>query len=588
MLLATSQSKLFNVFVRQGQRSFASIRYRNVLSQQFVPTTKENANKEDKNVKSVDLMLRSGLLRQSSSGIYSLLPFAVRTLEKLERIIDEEMRSVGGQKVSLPLLLSPEGWKATGRWESTGKELFKLQDRKGSEFCLAPTHEEEITQLVANEVSSYRQLPVRLYQIGNKYRDELRPRSGLLRGREFIMKDLYTFDATEEEAQVTYDLVKEAYHRIFTRVAIPFAVAEADSGNIGGSKSHEFHFVSQAGEDSLISCRECGYTANEERAIGKIKGQTEELGSVLSQETIDKLRKYSLHWSVSEEEHPELSLIVTEKGRQINGLKVKASFKPVKLLTEEQMLDWLSQHSVNKLNLLLDDSVRCNATAHEFENSKTSQITDILRGNQIDTHMGDFHNTKAGDACPHCVESRPLSVERAVEVGHTFLLGTKYSALLNATYQPADSVAKVPMQMGCYGIGVSRLLAAIVESSHDSKGIVWPPSVAPYRMCLIPLVTGKHAENDQMLTKGTEELYDRMHSEVGWLRDELIIDDRKGVSAGFRMKDAELIGYPWSVVIGKSYLKDGKFELQIRQTGEKQFLTKDELVNLFRTMELNV
>ncbi|RUS22921.1 hypothetical protein BC937DRAFT_94918, partial [Endogone sp. FLAS-F59071] len=277
-----SARHLSTISFRPGmQYRFYSTTPRNRLSKMFVPTSKENFLSSNLNsVASHQLMLRAGFIRQSASGVYSLLPFALRTLEKLERIIEEEMRAIDAQKLSLPILLSSEAWKQTGRWESSGGELFRLKDRKHADFLLAPTHEEEITQLVANEVTSHRQLPLRLYQIGRKYRDEMRPRSGLLRGREFVMKDLYTFDATEEEAASTYEDVRRAYTRIFKRIGVPFAVADADTGNIGGTKSHEYHFTSQVGEDSLLVCPECGYTANEERARGTIPPHPHQSGSV--------------------------------------------------------------------------------------------------------------------------------------------------------------------------------------------------------------------------------------------------------------------------------------------------------------------
>ncbi|KAF0487328.1 putative proline--tRNA ligase, mitochondrial [Gigaspora margarita] len=441
---------------------FSSICYDNraCLSKVFLPTINDTASKtvkDKKDASTIDndgtfkgeshkLMIRAGLIRQSSSGVYSLLPFALRSIEKIEKIIDQEMRNIGAQKLSLPILLSANMWKRTGRWDTTGSELFKLKDRKTSDFCLAPTHEEEITQLVANDVFSYRQLPLRLYQIGRKFRDEMRPRAGLLRGREFIMKDLYTFDTTEETALKTYE------------------EAEADTGNIGGTKSHEYHILSAVGEDLILSCMRCGYTSNEERAHG---------------------------------------------------------------LTDN-----------DGCPVCYKDSI----TSHDSIN---------------------FH---------------PLKSNRAIEVGHTFLLGTKYSDPLKATFASENPLYKgelLSIQMGCYGIGVSRMIAAIIESSHDSKGIIWPPSVAPYRVCIIP------GGDEPEITEKTRSLYDFLTSECDGLNDEVLIDDRMNLSFGYRMKDAELLGYPWLMIIGKKFLESGKIEIHNRHNNQRNYLEFNEIKNLF-------
>ncbi|CAG8527983.1 14724_t:CDS:2 [Cetraspora pellucida] len=457
------------------------------LSKVFLPVTNDHIAPEtikDKREESTtennvaakgkghQLMIRAGLIRQSSSGVYSLLPFALRSLEKIEKIIDQEMRNIGAQKLSLPVLLSANMWKKTGRWNTTGSELFKLKDRKASDFCLAPTHEEEITQLIASDVFSYRQLPLRLYQTGKKFRDEMRPRAGLLRGREFIMKDLYTFDVTEEAALKTYEEVNEAYKKIFTRIGLPFVIAEADTGNIGGTKSHEFHFLSPAGEDLILSCIRCGYTSNEE--------------------------------------------------------------------------------CVHKI------------------------------------HNRDIHNVKVNDGCPVCyknsitshdsVNFHPLTSNRAIEVGHTFLLGTKYSEPLKATFAPENPRYKgelLSIQMGCYGIGISRIIAAVVESSHDSKGIIWPSSIAPYRVCIIP--SGDEPE----ITKKTRSLYDFLTSECDGLNEEVLIDDRMNLSFGYRMKDAELLGYPWLMIIGKKFLESEKIEIHERHNNQRSYLGFDEIKKSF-------
>ncbi|KAI7872999.1 hypothetical protein BDF14DRAFT_1716514 [Spinellus fusiger] len=397
--------------------------------------------------KSHALLLKAGFIRQSSSGIYSLLPMGLRTIEKIENIIDEEMQAIGRSLESEDHYKDPYSWKRTGRWRGAQGEFFRLKDRKDSDLLLAPTHEEEITQLVASELRSTKQLPIRLYQIGRKFRDELRPRAGLLRGREFIMKDLYSFDATLQDAYSTYEEVTLAYKAIFGRLGTPFVVAEADSGNMGGSKSHEYHLVSSAGEDTLLTCTGCGYTANEELAVAHLKAP---------------------------------------------------------LLKE--------------------------------------RIT-------------------------------PLSSVKAIEVGHTFYLGTKYSSALNCGYKTPASPDKVPAQMGCYGIGVSRLLSAVAEVHCDDRGLVWPFSIAPYRLCIIPT----HDKNTEFQTLANQ-IYDQLKT-VELLKKEVTIDDRKS-GFGSKMKDAELIGYPYIAVVGQKTLSYQSVEVHKRTKGEKNTVTEIPLHEL--------
>ncbi|KAI9143773.1 putative prolyl-tRNA synthetase [Paraphysoderma sedebokerense] len=445
----------------------SSSTHRNRLSKMFVPTMKENPTLST-SIASHRLMVRAGLIRQSASGIYSYLPYAVRALSKIEKIIDKEMQRVGGEKLSLPCLISSDLWKRTGKWDSSRSELFKLKDRKSADFLLSPTHEEEITNLIAQEVSSYRQLPLRLYQIGRKYRDELRPRSGLLRGREFIMKDMYSFDVTLEDAMKTYDEVLNAYTRIFDSLGVQYAVAEADSGDIGGPRSNEFHIISKVGEDTLLKCSNCTYTANSELAQ---------------------------------------------------------------------------------------------------------------------------------DACPQC--SHELGTANAIEVGHIFLLGTKYSSSLSALIRHRDSQDSHPIQMGCYGIGVSRLLAAMIESSHDERGIIFPDSIAPFHFVVVPAVSlsenpkTNQKEIQQMLTAAAETVYDALAAlrpkecgmKVGSQENiDVLLDDRIGVNFGSKMMDATLIGYPFTVVVGKKFISDGMVEIQRRKTGEKRVVKFEDMAKTIREL----
>ncbi|RIA98654.1 hypothetical protein C1645_731547 [Glomus cerebriforme] len=567
---------------------------RTCLSKIFLPTTKNISNTKNKQkheqeeniiCESHRLMFRAGLIRRSSSGIYSLLPLALRSLNKIEKIIDLEMTNINAQKISLSILLSSNAWKRTGRWNSAGSELFRLKDRKESEFCLAPTHEEEITQLVGHEVISYRQLPLRLYQIGRKYRDEMRPRYGLLRGREFIMKDLYTFDTSEEAALKTYEEVLIAYRNIFDKIGIPFVIADADSGNIGGTKSHEFHFLSQVGEDLVLMCPHCGYSANEERAHGLIPS-TKQAENEINQ-------KPTFNFGISE--NNRLIISILGFGHVLNIFKLKAansenSFETIQI--GKDIKDILNNNSYNGIDIYVDNTFQTNLTDLESFLSNPlfdENISKVIQSNKhlIRIHHGDFHNASPGDGCPICSTSSipnstnnfyPLTGHHAIEVGHTFLLGTKYSEPLKATFAPEtpQNMGELkPIQMGCYGIGISRMLAAIIESSHDDYGIIWPSSVAPYKVCIIP------NSDEPIIQQATRNLFDLLTSMDHELNGEVLIDDRTNLSLGYRIKDSELVGYPWMMVLGKRFLDSGRVEIHERRTRKKFDLKFDEIEKIF-------
>ncbi|KAG0246652.1 hypothetical protein B0O80DRAFT_421361 [Mortierella sp. GBAus27b] len=564
-------------------------------------------------VPSQQLLLRAGMMRQSSSGIYSILPYGQRVLNKIEAIIDDELQLIGCQKLSLPNLLTGESWKKTGRWESTGQEMFKVKDRKGADFLLAPTHEEEVTTLIAKEVQSYRQLPIRVYQVGRKFRDELRARSGLLRGKEFVMKDLYTFDVSEKEALKTYDEVVLAYRRIMERLGVPYAVAEADTGNIGGTHSHEFHIISKVGEDSLLSCASCGYTSNEERAIGMISTTPTKKAEVFRNtdaiskwiESLDVVPRspVSLHPKVrygilktfsedeSRSEIRTLVAIATAGDRDVNEIKASKAIGNVQLVdTFDEIKTLVDDNMVDSMALYVDFSLYPGQAAIQpkdvsVQGATPEVISSMIRSNSggnLRVFYGDYHNCKPGDGCPHCFKSNgshtPMEMARAIEVGHTFLLGTKYSKPLEAVFIPETSQVPEPMQMGCYGLGITRLLAAIIEASHDQKGIVWPDSIAPFRVAIV-------TSEDGGCATAAENVYDMVQKSLN-SRSEVIIDDRIDATLGYKMKDAELIGYPWMVVIGKGYLRTGKVEVQHRKTGEKWALEWPEIPSFFQERQL--
>ncbi|ORX58289.1 prolyl-tRNA synthetase [Hesseltinella vesiculosa] len=529
------------------QRSL-TMDHRQRLSRQYLPITKERTEAYVENAsQSHAYLLQGGFLRQSSSGTFTFLPMGLRVLEKIERIIQQEMDAVGGQKLMMPLLLHSEHWKATGRWDTSKGEFFRFQDRKQVDYLLAPTHEEEITTLVAQDLRTSKQLPLRLYQIGRKYRDELRPRAGLLRGREFMMKDMYSFDKTPADAFVAYDQIAQAYAKIFQRVGVPYLVAEADSGNIGGSKSHEYHLVSPIGEDTLLTCHHCGYTANEELAEATYHGQK------------GTARHTHLVYTADQGTRKGSALVLTPQPRAPNLLKVASDLK---------------QH-LQSAGLLQDPkSLQCHVTSQPTEDETPLVfVDDTVADPALPQPIGTRHYRLAasGDGCHHCAQ--PLGTVKAIEVAHTFYLGTTYSAPLKCTYQ--DDKTKVPVEMGCYGIGLSRLLAAVAEAQTDMRGLVWPASIAPYKLCVIA-TDDKRAEFKDLANK----VYDDIQARAGWAND-VVLDDRR-TGFGRKMTDAELLGFPYIMVLGRKALESNMVELHQRQLGKdnkKSMIPLDQLAS---------
>ncbi|GAN04177.1 prolyltRNA synthetase, mitochondrial [Mucor ambiguus] len=526
---------------------------RNRLSNKFIPVTKDKpSNSAD--TSSHQILLKAGFVRQSGAGIYSLLPLGLRTVEKIERIIDTEMQAIGSEKLSLPMLLNPEGWKKTGRWD-------------GSKGEATPTHEEEITQLVAAQLQSPKQLPIRLYQIGRKYRDELRPRAGLLRGREFIMKDLYSFDATQQDAYLAYDQVAKAYCAIFEKMGVPFVVAEADSGNIGGSKSHEYHLISPVGEDTLLTCDSCGYTANEELAVGKLDQQFKDnntaLTNLISMRNVDTTVVSYKATNAAEDGTVEgLAAIFTPPQRGANVLKVQTQLSKY-LKSQSQMseratmdmdvvpqakVDNMDPTTISHLHVFVDDALNLS----------------LQPSKQLTIHSQDhFRIAQEGDHCVSCADkNNKLSSVKAIECGHTFYLGTKYSSVLDCGFRESGKKGdKIPAEMGCYGIGITRLLAAVAEARYDAKGIAWPTSLAPYSICIVPTDDRK-----QEFKKMANQIYDQLSESF---KGDVVIDDRRS-GFGAKMKDAELVGYPYTIIVGPKSLQQEQPQLEIHQRIQHQ------------------
>ncbi|KAJ1812034.1 hypothetical protein LPJ75_003855 [Coemansia sp. RSA 2598] len=490
-----------------------------------------------------DMLTKAGYIYQSSAGIYTLMPMAQRVMDKIERIIDDEMQAVGGQKLAMPTLLTPDNWIKTGRWQSTGDELFTLQDRRQSKLILGPTHEEEVTAIVKSMVRSFREYPLRLYQTTRKFRDEARPRAGLLRGREFVMKDMYSFDVTREQAIETFHVLEQAYRRCFDRIGVPYAVADADSGNIGGSLSKEFHFVHGSGEDTVLGCRSCGYTANEERARGRCSGR----GSAYLATVVDGASGSRV----------AQRLIVVPAGHEPSLLKIKQAWplKPGQRLelssldeTPQAQAQIRAQPATDMLGPLVD------ACALGLPEELAASAPGAHNGQAA--VAGDWHVARAGDSCAQCADG-VLSAQRAIEVGHIFYLGDRYSRAMDLTVLHQGERGYV--QMGCYGIGVSRILQAAAEcSSFADGGLRWPLAIAPFLAAIVPLAGASHVP--------------RVYSALGQVavggrrvfENNVAVDDRDYLSPGFRLYDAQLLGFPVTLVLGKAFAAASEVEVQLR------------------------
>lgn len=524
-------------------------------------------------------MLKAGMIRKIVGGIYVYLPLAWRTLQKIEAIIREEMNKTGAQEIQMPIIQPAEIWQQTGRWAVYGDEMFRLQDRHGRQYCLAPTHEEMITTLVHMDTSSYKQLPVSLYQIQNKYRDELRPRFGLMRGREFIMKDAYTFDKDWEGLDKQYKLMYDAYTRIFTRCGLHFRPVLADSGAIGGSTTHEFEALADSGEADVVYCSHCDFAANTEAVVPNTlpctiqNDKEKELVATPGQQTIEMVCEY-LHAPVQQSvkavvyKLDDMVVLAMVRGdHEVNEVRLQNLYgaTTVGMASDEDLkrcgltagyISPIGLHRTKDFDIVVD------ATVMEMQDA-------CCGGNQKDMHYihvnpaRDFGDVRvetirmitADDVCPEC--GAPIEIKKGIEVGQVFKLGTKYSEALGCTYLDQNGKSQ-PMVMGCYGIGVSRTMAAAIEQSHDDDGIIWPVAIAPYEAVIVP------ANNkDEDVMKAAQSLYDSFEEKS----DEVVLDDRNE-RAGIKFKDADLIGYPVRVTIGKKWKESGNVEIRIRRTGE--------------------
>lgn len=544
-------------------------------SQGFIPTLKETPAEAE--ILSHKLLLRAGLIRKLTGGLYTFLPLGLRALRKVERIVREEMDRAGALEVLMPALQPPEIWQQSGRYETAQGVFFKARDRAKKEWILGPTHEEVITTLVAGELSSYRQLPKNFYQIQTKFRDEIRPRFGLMRAKEFIMKDAYSFDATDEAAQASYKKMYDAYTRIFQRCGLKVMAVEADTGVMGGKFSHEFMVPAETGENEVVYCDSCGYAANVEKAIsraqtgetGAAPGAAPEKFATPGVTTIEHLTRAPFHVPATRqiktlvyivENKPVLVLLRGD--HQLNEAKLTgalgtATFRPA---GAEEIFAALRAHpgslgavGVKDLPVYADETLRgatAMTTGANEDGFHLSQV-EINRDIQV-AKWADLRLTQAGQACSHC--GQPLKIRRAIEVGHVFKLGTKYSAALQALFLD-EAGQQQPAIMGCYGIGVTRTMQAVIEQCNDKDGIIWPVSVAPYSVCVTPLSVAPDGP--------VMKLAAQIHRELQSHGIDVILDDRDE-RPGVKFKDSELIGFPLRIGIGEKSLARGEVEFKPR------------------------
>ncbi len=571
-----------------------------LASRLYSPTLRELP--ADAVVVSHQYMLKAGMMRKIGNGIYSFLPLAWRSIQKVEKIIREEINKTGAQEIMMPIVQPAELWQKTGRWDVFGPEMFKLKDRNDREYCLGPTHEELVTSLIQMDTTSYKQLPVSVYQIQNKYRDEKRPRFGLMRSREFIMKDGYTFDADEEGLDKQYKLMYDAYTRIFTRCGLTFRPVIADSGAIGGSGSHEFEVLADSGEADIVYCENCDFAANIE-AVDPLtvkcdihNDKEKELVETPGQHTIEMVCDF-LHAPVAQSVKAVVynvdGLVVLAMVRgdhEVNETKIQHIYNAINvdMASDEDLkkvgltagyISPIGLKRTKDFDILVDPTVMEMQDACCGANEKDKHYIHVNPARDFtDVRVETIRQIQEGDVCPHC--GGKIVRCRGIEVGQVFKLGTKYSEALHATF--LDNQGKShPFVMGCYGIGVTRTVAASIEQNHDDDGIIWPVAIAPYEVVIVP---ANNKSEEVMAAAG--KLYEDMEDS----RDEVVLDDRNE-RAGIKFKDADLIGYPVRVTIGKKWQQSGCVEIKIRRSGEVVEVpleeAKDKVLEILKTLHAN-
>lgn len=553
----------------------------------LLPTTRETPAEAE--VISHQLLVRGGFIRKLTSGMYTYLPLGVLALQRVANIVREEMNRAGAQEILMPMVQPGDLWMESGRWKKYGPELLRFRDRHDRDYCLGPTHEEVVTDIARRELHSYRQLPVNLYQIQTKFRDEIRPRFGLMRGREFMMKDAYSFDSDDSGANLSYETMRQAYVRIFQRCGLEFRAVEADSGTIGGSFSHEFMVLAEAGEDTLVICDACLYAANVEKAAIAPRQpvaqsvalmemtrvatpgmkQVDTVADFLSVNATDIIK------TMIYQADGVLVAALVRGDRKVQTVKLKnlLGAGEIESLTDEQVwqqarlpLGYVGPVGL-PLKIIADQEVMAMINAVAGANEKGYHYTGVNPGRDFQPAVvGDLRQVAADDSCPLCAGR--LRLTEGIEVGHIFKLGTSYSEVMKASFQDSDGLDK-PFIMGCYGIGVSRVVAAAIEQNHDDRGIVFPVPLAPFQVIILNL-----GPKEDDYCQAAERLYTELRD--GGL--DVLYDDRDE-RPGSKFNDADLIGIPFRLTVGKTFAKEGKVELKIRKTGETRILTMEAMVS---------
>jgi prolyl-tRNA synthetase len=559
-------------------------------SKTLIPTLKEDP--ADAEVISHKLLVRAGFIRQISRGVYDYFPLALRVIRKIEQIVREEMNRAGAQELLMPISSPAELWQESGRWEKYGKELIRFKDRNDRDFCLGPTHEEIVTDLVRRSVRSYRELPFNLYQIQTKFRDEPRPRFGLMRGREFIMKDAYSFHPDVADCRREYENMFQTYKRIFSRCGLRYRPVEADTGAIGGSLSHEFQVLAESGEDAIVSCNTCEYAANVEKAevrtsrpsgrdIGEDEPKLEKLSTPGKKSVADVSQFLKIppdrfiKTLVYKTDGGELVAVLVRGDYEVNELKLKTVLgaQEISLADEAAVASatglvpgFLGPVGL-KLHMIADSSVHGMRAAVVGANEANAHFINVDQERDFTpSAFVDLRLAVAGDPCPRC-EAGILETHRGIEVGQVFYLGTKYSVAMGATYLDAEGRER-PIEMGCYGIGVSRLVAAAIEQNHDANGIIWPFSIAPFHVLLLPINYKESRIRDAA---------DSLYADLQEIAVDVLLDDRDE-RPGVKFKDADLVGIPLRVTIGPKALEKGRVELRRRREGQTEEVALGEVI----------
>ncbi|WP_136798048.1 proline--tRNA ligase [Desulfosediminicola ganghwensis] len=554
-------------------------------SQSLLPTLKETPAEAE--VISHRLMLRAGFMRKLTSGVYTYLPYGLAAIRRVEAIVREEMNRAGAQELMMPMVQPADLWRETGRYEKYGPELLRFHDRHERESCLGPTHEEVITDIIRRDLHSYRDLPINLYQIQTKFRDEIRPRFGLMRGREFIMKDAYSFDVDDAGAEVAYGKMYEAYKRIFTRCGLEFRAVQADSGAIGGSFSHEFMVLADTGEDTIVVCKSCEYAANMEKAeVKPAEAKNDE--PLLDLEKVETPGKRKVNavcefMDITPDQLVKTMVYIADgtpvavlvRGdREVEEVKLKNFLGAidVELADDKAAFDATGAPTgylgpVNsKIKLVADQEVAAMANFVVGANEKNYHMRNVNLGRDFEVSgIADLRQVTIEDPCPAC--GGEIDLTEGIEVGHIFKLGTSYSESMEAMFQDADGQEK-PFVMGCYGIGVSRVVAAAIEQNHDENGIIFPVPLAPYQVIILNL-----GLKDESINAAAEKLY----SDLQQAGIEVLFDDRDE-RPGSKFKDADLLGIPYRVTVGKSLTKNGVLEVRRRSDGYTEEIAPEQIV----------